>query len=83
MKKNKHYKACPCNIQRIYSAVKTENFVGKILNFSIFLLKILIAGTEAVLTSTRNLCFGLKIRKKIDVPLHTPFFLKKKLGLSW
>ena len=26
-------KICPCNIQRFYSAVKIENFIGKILKF--------------------------------------------------
>ena len=32
--------------------------------------------SEAVLTSTHNLCFGAKIRK-IGIPLHTPVFLHK------
>ena len=31
---------------------------------------------EAVLTSTHNLCFGVKIRK-IGIPLHTPVLLYK------
>ena len=29
-------KTCPCNIQRFFSVVKIENFVGK--NFDIFLI---------------------------------------------
>ena len=33
-------------------------------------------GTEAVLTSTHNLCFGAKIRK-IGIPLQTPVLLYK------
>ena len=32
--------------------------------------------SEAVLTSTHNLCFGAKIRK-IGIPLHTPVLLYK------
>ena len=32
-------KTCPCNIQRIFSVVKIEVFVGKFLIFLIFLLK--------------------------------------------
>ena len=32
---------------------------------------------EEVLTSTHNLCFGAKIRKKIGIPLHTPVLLYK------
>ena len=35
-------KTCPCNIQRFFSAVKTENFIRKILIFSIFEFKTLI-----------------------------------------
>ena len=31
----------------------------------------------AVLTSTHNLCFGAKIRKKIGMPVHTPVLLYK------
>ena len=53
--------------------------------FLIFLLKTLIMGTrknrlaEAVLTSTHNLYFGTKIRKKIRISRHTPVLLYK----SW
>ena len=32
-------KTCPCSIQRFFSVVKIENFVGKILIFFLFLLK--------------------------------------------
>ena len=32
-------KTCPCNIQRFFSALKIENFVGKIVIFFLFLLK--------------------------------------------
>ena len=57
----------------IFSAVKIKNFIGKISTFLIFLLKTLIVGTEAVLTSTHNLCFGSKIRKNRYTPI-TPTF---------
>ena len=46
-------KTCPCNIQRILSALKIEKFIGKCFMFSIILL------VEAVL-STHNLCFEQK-----------------------
>ena len=32
-------KTCPCNIQRFFSVVKIENFVGNFLIFFLFLLK--------------------------------------------
>ena len=73
-------KTCPCNIQRIFSEAKIENFIGKIRFILICLLKTLIVGTrlnclaEAVLTSTHNVCFGAKIQK-IGIPLHTPVLL--------
>ena len=35
-------KTCPYNIERFFSAVKVENFIGKKLIFLIFLLKTLI-----------------------------------------
>ena len=35
-------KTCPCNIQRFFSVVKIENFIRKILIFSIFEFKTLI-----------------------------------------
>ena len=37
--------------------------------------------TEAVLTSTHNLCFGAKIRKT-GITLHTPVLLYKRRGYS-
>ena len=52
-----------------FSAVKIENFIGKILKSLIIMLKTLIVGTrwltEAVLKSTYNVhvCIESKIRK--------------------
>ena len=64
-------KTCPCNIQRFFSAVISENYIHwKMFEVFIFLLKTYIVGTrynslgEAVLTSTHNVCFESKIRKK-------------------
>ena len=37
---------------------------------------VVITKTEAVLTTTHNLCFGAKIRK-IGIPLHTPVLLNE------
>ena len=54
-----------------FSAVKSENFIGKISIFLIFMLKTFLAGK--VLTGTHNLCFG----SKIDIPLYTPVLLYK------
>ena len=45
-------------------------------NFKVVKKKKIFIRTEAVLTSTHNLCFGAKIRK-IGIPLHTPVFLYK------
>ena len=64
-------KTRPCNIQRIFSAVKFENFVRC---FNV-LLKTQIVGTrknriaEAALTSIHSLCFRIKIGK-IGIPLN-------------
>ena len=71
-------KTCPCNIQRFFLALKIENFHLKIFDFLIFAQNIdcVCTYTEAVLTSTHNLCFGAKIRK-IGIPLHTPVLLFK------
>ena len=76
-------KTCPCNIQRFFSAVKPENFTRKKLIFLIFLLKTLIVGTprqnrlaEAVLTSTHNLYFGAKIRKKVYPCIPQFYYIK-------
>ena len=65
-------KTCPCNIQRIFSAVKIESFNEK---FNI-VAQIIDCGYAAVLTSTHNPCFGSKIRK-LGIPLHIPVFLYK------
>ena len=61
------------------SALKIENFIRKALIFFLFLLDCgytLERLTEAVLTSTHNLCLGAKLRK-IGMPLHSPVFLYK------
>ena len=55
----------------IFSTVKIENFIGKISIFLIFLLKKLIVGTEAVLTSTHVYVLDQKKKKK----------KKKKIGI--
>ena len=39
-------KTCPCNIERLSSEKKIENFIGKILIVLIFLLKTYIVGTR-------------------------------------
>ena len=52
-------------INREFSSFKIENFQPKKFDIG-----------EAVLTSTNNLCFGTKIRKK-GIPLHTPVLLYK------
>ena len=67
--------------KRKLSALKIENFTRKALIFFLFLLDCgytLERLTEAVLTSTHNLCLGAKLRK-IGMPLHSPVFLYK----SW
>ena len=46
------------------------------LIFFIFAQNIDCGNSEAVLTSTINLCYGAKIRK-IGIPLHTPILLYK------
>ena len=66
----------------IFHGCKNVNFQIKFLIFFLFLLKTLIVGTrlnrlneavEAVLTSTHNLCFGAKIRKKKYTPVNPSF----------
>ena len=42
----KHYENMPMQYIEIFSSVKIENFIGKCLIFSIFLLKTLIVGTR-------------------------------------
>ena len=55
-----------CNMLQYFTAVKMFIFRWKFLIFFLFLLKILIVGTrynrlsEAVLTSTNNLCLEQK-----------------------
>ena len=77
-----HYENLPVQYTEIFSPVKIENFIRKILIFFLFLLNTYTVGTrknrlaEAVLTSTHNLCLGAKIRK-IGIPLHTPVLLYK------
>ena len=54
-----------CNIQRFFTAVKMTIFRLKKKKkkiFFMFLLKICIVDTQAVLTSTHHLCFRAKIR---------------------
>ena len=40
-------KTCPCNIQTYFSALKIENFIGKVLINLICLLKTLIVGARS------------------------------------
>ena len=63
---------------------KNENFqIKKILIFFIFLLKTKIVGTrknrlsEAVLTSTHNLCLFSKIRKMMSISVNPSFSILK------
>ena len=51
----------PMQYTEIFSAIKIENFIGKVSKFLTFLL------IEAVLMSTHNLCLGSKVRK-IGIP---------------
>ena len=55
-----------------FLALEIENFQLK--TFDMFL--IFAQNIEAVLTSTHNLCFGVKIRK-IGIPLQIPVLLYK------
>ena len=72
-------KTCPCNILQFFTAVTKIIFKGKIVMFFSFLLKTLIVGTrsnrlsKAVLTTTHNLCFGTKIRKKMYTLVNPSF----------
>ena len=59
---------CPCNIlQSFHGCRNNNNFQLKIVAFFLFLLKTEIVSTsynrldEAILTSTHNLCFRVKI----------------------
>ena len=59
----------------IFSSVKIENFTRQKSNLQYFCSKHRLWVHEAVLTSTHNLCFGAKFRKK-GIPLHiTPVLL--------
>ena len=67
----------PMQYTEILKVVKNENLHQKIFDiFFIFAQNIDCGYTEAVLTSTHNLCFRAKIRK-IGKPLHTPVFYIK------
>ena len=73
-------KTCSCNIQSSFSSVKIENFIGIILIFFLFLLKhrlwVHVRTASAVLTSTHNLCFGAKIRKKVYPCIPQFYYIK-------
>ena len=61
----------------IFKGCKNGNFQRKNSDiFSYFLLKTKIVGTEAVLTSTHNLCFRAKIRKNV-YPFKRQFYCIK------
>ena len=72
------YETCPCNIQRIFSALKLKNFIEKKKdNFYIFAQNIdcgfiLEPLAKAVLTSTHKLCFG----KKVDPCIPQFYYIK-------
>ena len=59
----------------IFSALKIENFIRKVLIFFLIFVQNIDYG-YTVLTSTHNPCFGAKIRK-IGIPLHTIVLLYK------
>ena len=66
--------------KRKLSALKIENFIRKALIFFLFLLDCgytLERLTEAVLTSTHNLCLGAKLRKNRYAPAFPSFFYIK------
>ena len=70
-----YYENSPMQYRDFFSAVKSENFIGKSSIFLIFYAQNIDCGytlepplTEAVLSSTHNLCFGSKLRK-IGIPL--------------
>ena len=56
---------CLCNILRYFTAVKNDNFQMKICDIFLIFAQNIDRGriSEAVLTSTHNLCFRAKIRK--------------------
>ena len=65
----------PCNIQQYFTAVKNVHFQMKFVNIFLIFAQNIDCGytldfdlrrvSEAVLTSTHNLCFGAKIRKNV------------------
>ena len=79
-------KTCPCNVQRFFiSETKQKKFHWK--NFDIFLIFVqnidcgytLEPPRRAVLTSTRNLCFGSKINRYTPA---NPQFVYIKVGFK-
>ena len=68
-------KTHPCNIQQFFTPVKMIIFRLKIvIFFLIFAQNIDCWYTlEAVLTSTHDLCFHAKIRKKVYTPVNPSF----------
>ena len=65
---------CPCNILQYFTAVKNGNFhMKKCEIFLNFAQNIDRWYTEAVLTSTHDLCFRAKIRKKMYTPVNPSF----------
>ena len=65
--------------KRKLSALKIENFIRKALMFFLFLLDCgytLERLTEAVLTSTHNLCLGAKLRKIVCPCIPQFFYIK-------
>ena len=70
--KNKYIlKTCLCNVQRLFSAVKTENFIRKTKH------RLWVHLTKVVLTSAHKPCFESKIRK-LGIPQCTPVLLNKR-----
>ena len=71
-------KTCPCNIQRLFSEAKIENFIGKIsIFYNVFAQNIDCGYTlEPPRRSGSNEYPRAKIRK-LGIPLHTQVFLYK------
>ena len=65
-----HYENLSMQYTEIFSPVKIEYFMRKILIFFFFFF------CSKHRLGTHNLCFGAKIRK-IGIPLHTPVLLYK------
>ena len=83
------YKKMPMQYTEIFKAAKKKKKKKKKDHQNIFDIFLVFAQNidygytleEAVLTSTHNLCFGSKIRKKC-IPLYTPVLLHKKSGVQ-